>query len=552
MDQPATVANSQAEAAIDEQQAAHAGPLVRFAGRLAGLSPRRRFAASFGFGALAALAMPPLGAFPVLLISFPGLIWLSAGVRTFWGAFGTGWAFVFGLMLVGLYWVPVSMLIDPAFYWMIPFTAAGLPAGMALYHGLAMAIWWRLPLAGTGRIIAFAVLWSAAEWLRGHALTGFPWHLIGYTWVDWLPLIQPVSFFGIYGLSLLTVLAAILPAAWITPSGRDGRGLVAWLVSLAVLAGLGIWGAMRLSEGAMATVADVRLRLVQPNISQLDKMNPDLWADNFRELLTLSTDPGADPGSLAPTHVIWPETALPYLAEEDLNARTAIASAAPPGGAVMTGVPRRVMNDDVPDFYNGMIAVDDRATVVATYNKHHLVPFGEYMPFSDWLPLQAIAGRQFDYSFGPGPQTVTAPGLPPFSTLICYEAIFPGNVVDANERPGWLLNITNDGWFGNTAGPHQHFAIARARAVEEGLPLVRVAGTGISGVTDAYGRIWSRLGVDERGVLDSPLPVSLPATPYARTGDASFFTIMIVLILLAATIGITGDKKTKHRRQIVR
>jgi apolipoprotein N-acyltransferase len=529
-----------------------AGGLVRLADRLSRLRPWRRFAASIGLGALSALAMPPLGAFPVLVFTFPGLIWLMAGVRSFWGAFGTGWGFTFGLLLVGLYWVPVSMLVDPAFYWMIPFTAAGLPAGMALYHGLTLAIWWRLPLAGVGRLIAFAVMWSAAEWLRGHALTGFPWHLIGYTWVDWLPMIQSVSIFGSYGLSLLTVLAASLPAAWITPAGRDVRGLIAWLISLAVIGCLGIWGAARLSNGTMATVEDVRLRLVQPNISQLDKMNRDLWADNFGELLILSTAPAADPESLPPTHVIWPETALPYLAEEDDNARAAIASAAPPGGTVLTGLPRRVIDGTGQYFYNGMIAVDDQASVIATYDKHHLVPFGEYMPLSDWIPLRAIAGRQFDYSFGTGPQTLTVPGLPPVSPMICYEAIFPGNVVDADERPGWLLNITNDGWFGQTAGPHQHFAIARARAVEEGLPLIRVAGTGISGVTDAYGRIWSRLGVDERGVIDTPLPVGLPATTYARTGDYVYFTIMLVLLILAATIGITGDKKTKYRGQIVR
>jgi len=528
------------------------GPFVRLAGRMAALKPWRRFAVSMGLGALSALAMPPLGAAPVLLIAFPGLVWLMAGVQSLRGAFATGWAFSFGLMVIGLYWVPVSMLVDPAFYWMIPFTAAGLPAGLALCHGLTMAIWWRLPLGGAGRIIAFAVFFSAAEWLRGHALTGFPWHLIGYAWVDWLPIIQSVSLIGSYGLSLLTVLAAALPAAWITPTGRDGRGLVIWGISLAVFAGLGIWGALRLSDGTMATVADVRLRLVQPNTSQLDKMNPDLWSANFQELLTLSASPNTDPESPSPTHVIWPETALPYLAEENLDARIAIASVAPVGGVVLTGVPRRVIDGDEQRFYNGMIAVDDQADVVATYNKHHLVPFGEYMPFSDWLPLRAIAGRQFDYSFGPGPQTLEVPGLPPVSPMICYEAIFPSNVVDPDDRPEWLLNITNDGWFGRTAGPHQHFAIARARAVEEGLPLVRVAGTGISGITDAYGRVWSRLGIDERGIVDSPLPVGLPATTYSRTGDVGYFTIMIVLLALAATIGITRDKKMNNRRQIVR
>lgn len=491
-----------------------------------------------GLGALAALAMPPLGAAPVLLIAFPGLVWLMAGVRTMWGAFGAGWAFTFGLLLIGLYWVPVSMLIDPAFYWMIPFTAAGLPAGMGLYHGLTLAIWWRLPLTGVGRVIAFAVFWSAAEWLRGHLLTGFPWHLIGYTWIDWLAMIQPVSLFGVYGLSLLTVLVACLPAAWITPLGYRRTGLLAWLAGLILLGGLGLWGAMRLSDAVTTTVDDVRLRLVQPNISQLDKMNPDLWADNFRLLLTLSIGQGDDPSAPSPTHIIWPETALPYLAEEDNNARDAIASIAPPGGAVITGVPRRVMNGEVPDFYNGMIAVDSWSNVVATYDKHHLVPFGEYMPLGDLLSLQAIAGRSFDYSFGDGPQTLSIPGLPPVSPMICYEAIFPGNVAASDERPDWLLNITNDAWFGQTAGPHQHFAIARARAVEEGLPLIRVAGTGISGTTDSYGRIQSRLNVNERGVLDVSLPSALPATPYSRMGDLSYLIIMIALLAAAFTAGI--------------
>lgn len=533
---------SQVEAAPGGTSATPSGPLVRFAQRLSKLKPRSRFAASFGFGALASLAMPPLGAAPVLLVSFPGLIWLMAGVRTFWGAFGAGWAFTFGFLLLGLYWVPVSMLVDPAFYWMIPFTAAGLPAGMALYHGLALAVWWRLPFSGVGRVIAFAVFWSVAEWLRGHLLTGFPWHLIGYAWVDWLPVIQSVSLIGIYGLSLLTVLAASLPAAWITPRGRSLPGLGAWLIGLAVIAGLGIWGGFRLSTASNDVVPDVHLRLVQPNIEQQDKMNPDLWPDNFRLLLGLSVDPGTDAEASPPSHIIWPETALPYLVEQDENARRALASIAPAGGAVITGVPRRTGDGDDQRFFNGMIAVDGDASIVATYDKHHLVPFGEYMPFSDWLPLRAIAGRRFDYSFGPGPQTLAVPGLPPFSPMICYEVIFPGNVVDADDRPQWLLNITNDAWFGRTAGPHQHFAIARVRAVEEGLPLVRVAGTGISGVTDAYGQIRAYIGIEERGVLDAELPVALPTTTYAGIGDMGYITIAIVLLAVAAATS-TGRRQ---------
>ncbi len=502
-----------------------AAVLAGIAARLAALTGWRRAAAAWMLGAIATLAMPPVGAAPVLVLVFPPLVWLLDGVRTRFGAFAAGWWFGFGYLLVGLYWVGVALTVDlERFFWFLPLATAALPAGLAVFAGLAVLVYRQLPVAGVGRPVGFALCWALAEWLRGHILTGFPWNLVGYTWVDWLPVIQSVSVIGIYGLSLLTVLAASLPAAMIDREGNWSRaGLAATVAALALFGAIAAAGAVRLAGTETAFHSDVRLRLVQPNIRQADKWDPEQWVANFRLHLDLSAARGGAPV----THVVWPETAVTSLLGQDEAARRAIGSVTPPGSVTITGAPRGAPPGEPPQYWNSLFAIGGDGTVVAAYDKFHLVPFGEYMPLRDVLPIDRVVPGEFDYSAGPGPETLELPGLPPVSPLICYEAIFPGEVTAPHgPRPQWLLNITNDAWYGETAGPHQHFAIARTRAVEEGLPLVRVATTGISGVVDSHGRLTARLGLGQRGVVDALLPVDLGApTIYSRWGDSAFWFV---------------------------
>jgi apolipoprotein N-acyltransferase len=529
--------------------------LQRWASRLASLTGWRRHVTAAMLGGLATFAEPPAGAVPVLLLAFPGLLWLMDGAVTRRSAFFTGWWFGFGHLVLGLYWISFALLTDiDRFWWMMPFAIAGLPAVLAVFIGLATltlhVVCRRLKLSGLARVLAFAMLWTIFEYLRGHILTGFPWNLIGYSWTAVLPVLQSVAVIGIYGLGLLTVAVASLPALLFDSSESAIRVRASLAVGLSLFGLIGLAGWGRLSQADSSLVPGVMLRIVQPNIPQTLKWVPAERARNFERLLELSVEPtgsGPDPVAHAPaahapiTHVIWPETAVPFFLERDGGARQAMASVTPPGGSILTGAPRvRVEPGGENQFWNSLHAVDGSGAVIASYDKFHLVPFGEYMPLRGLLPVGGIAAGATDFSAGDGPASLEVPGLPPFSPLICYEVIFPGAVKDPGNRPDWLLNVTNDAWYGNSAGPRQHFAIARVRAVEEGLPLVRAANTGISGIVDGYGRVTAYLRLGQRGVLDAGLPQSLPITPYGRVGD-----MILVVLLMSFTLFTTIARQTR-------
>jgi apolipoprotein N-acyltransferase len=520
-------------------------PIAPFQGAalwLASLKGWRRYLAALLFGILAAGALPPVDLPPLLVISFPALVWLADGNTNAFSSFALGWSFGFGFLVAGLYWIAAALFVDiGTFWWVVPFAVMGLPAYLALYTGaatLAMYLTCRwLRLGGTARVLTFAVYWAAGEWLRGHLLTGFPWNLIGYAWSGAFPgglaILQLASLIGIYGLSLLTVLAAALPARLGDFSGNRWIAIVAAVLLIALPAA---WGGFHLAAGHPATVAGVRFRLVQPAIPETLKNDPAQRVNNFRRLFALSISPGGEKA----TAVLWPEDAAPPFLDRDVGARKAVADAAPLNGYVITGT---VRTDPVPDspvhVWNSLVAIDHDGTVRASYDKSHLVPFGEYVPLRSILPMQKITPGAIDFSTGAGPQTITLPGLPPFSPLICYEAIFPGAVIDPLHRPQWLFNITNDAWYGFTSGPFQHLAIARVRAVEEGLPLVRVGNNGISAVFDPYGRVTGRLDLDVVGVLDEDLPGALPPTVYSRFRDLPFFIGMLLIIVCVAAIRIS-------------
>jgi len=494
----------------------------------------RRFAA-LGLGALSVGALPPLYVAPLLLVAFSGLLWLAAGAKTARAAAAIGWWFGFGHYAAGLYWITNALLVDAAkFGWLVPFAVSGLAAFLGLFSAAALFVvhharargW----AAGWAWPLAFALAWTAAEWLRGHILTGFPWNQIASIWTAWPVMTQSASLFGAYGLTLITVAAAASLATFALPAGR-ARGL-ALFAPLLLCALFGLW---RMSAATDADAPGVNLRLVQGNIDQRLKWQDEMRVETARKYLAMSAQPPLTPGGAPINAVIWPETALPFFLSDEPELRAALGTLAgglAPGALVITGTPRA---ERAPyRVWNSVQAVNANGEIVATYDKFHLVPFGEYMPLRWLLPFEKITPGAVDFSAGPGPQTMVLPGLPSVSPLVCYEVIFPGNVTDPRNRPGWLLNVTNDGWFGISSGPHQHLASARLRAVEEGLPLARAANTGISAIIDSYGRLRMSLALGTAGVLDGALPAALPATLYARFGDFIFLMMFLAGLTICA------------------
>ena len=514
-------------------------PLCRLAQALAGLSGWRRYGAAFLLGVSLAGALPPVDLSLLVFAVFPTLLWLDEGSARAWASARLGYVFGLGFFVAGLYWMAAALFVDIAtFWWALPFAVLGVPAVMAVFPAAAMLVTAlgsrRLRLSPSARVCLFAVTWSAAEWARGHVLTGLPWNLVGYVWSGGFPgalaVLQTTAWVGIYGLSFLTVLAASLPALLGTPSlspmSAVRRAAPAIAATLLILAPA-IAGAVRLHLLPPSTTG-IWLRLVQPSIAERAKWDPAAAQANFERLLKLSGAPAGH--NLAA--VIWPEAAAPFLIERDEARRAALAATAPKDGYVITGAVRaNPPPGSITQVWNSIEAVDAKGAIRARYDKAHLVPFGEYVPFSDVLPIKKITPGAMDMSAGPGPQTLDLPGLPPFSPIVCYEAIFPATIVDKADRPAWILNVTNDAWYGHSSGPYQHFAIARTRAVEEGLPLVRAANNGISGVIDAAGRIRGGMNLDTIGYLDAELPAAAPATLYSRLGDWVFLALLMVGVL---------------------
>lgn len=502
---------------------------------LIALTRRRRYAVSFLLGLLAVLALPPVHAIPVLIPAFVGLVWLIDGARTRIDAFWTGWFFGLGFFIAGLYWMSYSFLVDAATYaWLIPFAVPGLSSVAAIYIGLAAAATHWLAPAGLRRAALLPLAWVGFEYLRGILLTGFPWNLLGSVWVFSDAMLQGAALFGAYGLTLATCIAATAPAALADENARPRArwGLVG--AGAAVLAVLWIGGTIRLNDTSEKNVPGVRLRLVQPDIAQNLKWVPEERAEIMRVLLRLSAQA---PSGAAPTHIIWPETATPTFLEQVPDDLRVVASVAPAGGALITGSPRLRRGTGEVQLWNSIHVVDRDALIRASYDKFHLVPFGEYMPIPNFFGLRALAADRVDFSPGPGPVTMEIPGAPPASPLICYEVIFPGHVVAADmkdgPRPQWLLNVTNDAWFGISSGPYQHLASARMRAVEEGLPLVRTANNGVSGVYDAYGRVIVETELGKQAVLDADLPTYLTErTIYSRLGNWSLSVVMLIYVVV--------------------
>jgi apolipoprotein N-acyltransferase len=495
---------------------------------LRGLTGWHRLGMAFAAGLVSALGFAPFYVFPALLLGFAVIVLLIDGAskkdRIRVAAVVT-WAFGFGQYTLGMHWIAYAFLVEPAAHaWQIPavFVFFAFLALFQLIAGALAGYVWR----GSGRIFVFALCYGVFEWLRGHLLTGFPWNIPAYGWGGVPVVLQSTAIFGAYGLSLLTVLLGASLAELFAQRPK-------WklpVILVAAFAILGIGGAIRLAMADARTVPGVSLRLVQPNIPQAEKYQRRYVLRNWKRLVDLSSQPGH------PTLTIWPEAAPPFLLDEQPLALQQVAELTRSGQGLLTGGLRReIALDGSVRYTNSFFVFGRDGVLLATYDKSHLVPFGEYLPFEETLTslgLQKLTGIDGSFTRGEGPRAFVLPGAGSVTPLICYEILFPGEVV-GEKRPDWLVNVTDDSWFGPWAGPRQHLVVAQVRAIEEGLPVARAANTGISAIIDSFGRITQRLDLNRTGVVDGPLPAAIAPTPYSRLRD--FWFVLLVCANVALT-----------------
>jgi apolipoprotein N-acyltransferase len=497
----------------------------------------RRAALALTGGIAAALSMPPLNFWPLLFMAFPVVLLMLEGIERNLRlqSFLLGWCFGLGYFIVALHWIGFAFLVDAeAYLWMMPFAMGGLSAAMAVYWGLASLC---VALSGRKKLPAaliFAVSLAAFEYLRGILFTGFPWAAPGLASDGMGAVAQTASVWGMPALTLLIVLwAATWPFMFCGPRLQRAAALL-------IIASLPLcwaWGSYRLSQTVVANVDEVRIRIIQPNISQDSKWRDENARAIFDQLLEMSGRALQD-GKQA-THIIWPETAVSFLIDESAAAKVELAELLGGTRTLVTGALRRDIDSsgegEDDKVYNSILTFDGSGSVVARYDKWRLVPGGEFLPL-EWL-LEPLGFRKVvtvpgSFTAGPGPVSLAMPGAPDAGFGVCYEAIFPDRFIDPQKRPGWLINVTNDGWFGNSTGPYQHLAQARLRTIEQGLPMVRAANTGISAVIDPYGRTVSSLPLGAEGVIDADLPQSLPPTFFASYGELIFFAGLLLVLML--------------------
>lgn len=507
----------------------------------------KRAVIAMGCGALSVLALAPFNLFPVLFITFPVLVWLIDGAGA--GRYGgvpaaalTGYWFGLGYFVPGLYWIGYAFFVDAdVFAWLTPFAVLGLPAYLSIFTAIGFALARLLWTKNATRVLALAASLTLSEWLRGHALTGFPWNAFGYALSEPLPLAQTASLIGLWGMTFLTVAIFASPATLIdrTPDRRLPWRAPAAAIALLIV--MSIFGAIRLSLHPTTMVSGAKLRLMQPNLQQDAKFNYAAKTEVMKKYLALS-DRASGPQSTGvrdATILIWPESAFPFFLTREADAMAQIAELLPKGTVLITGsvrAPDLPRGTPITRAYNSIYVIDHDGSVLAVYDKLHLVPFGEFLPYQalmEKLGFEQLTRVRGGFIAGTVRHALQVPGAPPALPLICYEAIFPGEVAAPNERPGWIVNLTNDGWFGISTGPHQHLEQSRMRAIELGLPLVRSANTGISAVIDPVGRTVASLGLGIEGILDANLPAAIPPTVYARVGDAPAAMLVALAVLLA-------------------
>ena len=521
--------------------------------------------AALAGGVLAALAFPPFGFLPGL-IGFALLLWSlqRPAARPVRAAALRGGLAGLGYFAVSVVWIVEPFLVDERTYgWMAPFALVLMAGGLSLFWAAAGAAWRWTGTRGLQGLLVFAACLSAGEWMRGHILTGFPWNLPGEAWPAGSPLSQGAALAGAYGLTWITLILAAAPA-WILEPGTASRRGLRVAASAAVFLALHAWGAARIADTPRGPAGPV-VRIVQADIDQKTKWRPENLAGIFRTYLDLSARPAPAPPAL----IVWPEGALPAVINDLLAPgspwRITLAGALAPGQVLAMGANRAELDaSGVVTYRNSLVLLQGAGADLAlagVYDKHRLVPFGEFMPLGDLagrIGLRSLVHMPEDFTPGPPPEPLALPGLAFVQPMICYEALFPGFTRAAARRsgvrPAWILNVSNDAWFGRASGPWQHLNMARYRAIEEGLPIVRSTPTGISAVIDSSGRtVGTVLGLGATGVIDLPLPPARPPTPYARWGDLPFLALLVLSAALAGHkeifIGLANRRRRSRARR---
>lgn len=531
---------------------------------------RRRAVLAFA-GALSVLALAPFHIWPILWITLPVLYfavisdpgspprsrrifrWQNTAIGR---AAEAAWWFGFGYHVVGLVWIAEAFLVEAeVFAWLIPLAVTGLPAGLAIFFALVGSITSSVRHTSVlARVLVFSLSLAGAEWLRGHILTGLPWNIVGYALTAPDAFMQSAGLVGIYGLTLVAAIVFVWPWAEALDGG-EAHGRVAWqqarvavfssVLLLLLLYGYGWVRLVSSSTGQVAAASAVTVRVVQPSVPQREKWRPEHQRAIFDLHKSLSVRTPAETGAGRRSSVelvVWPEAAMPFFPLDQPVALQELGAMLDEGQVLISGGLRRERAARMGErdrVFNSLLLFrrGERAELIGAYDKIHLVPFGEYLPFQralEWIGLEQLTRLRGGFASAPWPRkALSVPGLGLVVPLICYEAIFPAVIYAGAERPSALLNVTNDGWFGDTIGPRQHFHQARVRAVEEGLPMIRAANNGISAVIDGLGRVRGRLDMNERGAFAVELPGTSDATPYSKYGDKIFFAMFVVLALVA-------------------
>lgn len=498
-----------------------------------GLQGKKRWLFACTLGIVLTLAFAPFHLLIAAVIAFTGFFLLLESCSTPKAAFAAGWWFGLGHHVTGLYWITIALGVDNgAFLWMVPFALLLLPAYLALFTGLIGWIFHRLSSYIESRwqkLLFFGILWVLGEIARTEFLYGFPWNHLGYITSAFLPLMQGASIFGVYGLSLWM---AIIMASFAMLIGKTEKKAFYTILSLSVF--FTALGALRLYHAkATGNHEPILVRIVQANIPQSLKWNPRLQFEALRQHIELSLR-----GSVEPDYIVWPETAMPYPFTSHSDWAKSLASILPEKTVLITGVIRTEREGTTRKVWNSVQAIDYLGEVIAFYDKNILVPFGEFVPLRSFLApfgINKITPGTMDFARGEGAKVINIRGKAPYvQPLICYETIFPDfRTPTIGQQPNWLLNATNDAWFGTSTGPYQHIAMSQMRAVERGIPMIRAANTGISAAFDSYGNELGKISLNTRDAIDVPLFLKPnDSTWYSLYGEKPFYIVILLGFIL--------------------
>lgn len=474
-------------------------------------------------GALASLGFPPVYALPLFALTLILALYMCDEAKNYMAAAKIGYWFGFGFFCAGFYWIGNALLVDiSTFGWLYPIALLSFGAFFGLFFIPPFCAWYYFKNTNIwSQILAFASVMVLSEYLRSFLLTGFSWNMLGTMLAFSDIFIQTASLIGTYGLSFLLILFVLSFSALLKKHYRSSAGVI--LMLLILMTAFGTFHIKSYNH----SLSDLTVRLVQPSIPQSMKWEEDVLEDNLMDYINLTRTDGLNEVDF----VLWGETATAFNPTQSLYYQMLIQKAVPQNGYLLTGLLRYDQESEA--MYNSLSVIDDKGDTLAFYDKHHLVPFGEYIPLRSWLPkwVQPVAAGLEDLSRGQKYKTIKVSGLPPFGALICYEVIFPDNVLNRKNKPAFLVIVSNDGWYGKSFGPYQHLVSAKMRAVEEGITVVRAANNGISAVINPLGQTVGRLGLNKRGILDVRLPQTLSVhTLYASIGDKTVQLMMLAIL----------------------